>query len=105
MVGARAMVWIAETLSPCGRGFRQRSVQFRPVSSTRRPRSALPAFDFVSDAAEGAPVLSALSPGDNGRCAGDGAEDVEDGLHTHRVVRVVAERGGDRISCAWRAEG
>ena len=60
----------------------------RPVSSSFvqfRLRSALLAPDFVnfvSDAAEGAPVLCALPPRHDGRCAGDGAEDVEDGLHT-----------------------
>jgi hypothetical protein len=112
-VGARAIVWIAETLLLATEGFvdarpvsssfvegfvdapssfvqfrrrvRRRSVQFRPVSSSRRLRSALPAPDFVnfvSDAAKGAPVLCALPPRHDGRCAGDGAEDVEDGLHT-----------------------
>lgn len=87
-VGARAIVWIAETLLLATEGFvdvPSSFVQFRPVSSSRRLRSALPAPDFVnfvSDAAEGAPVLCALPPRDDGRCAGDGAEDVEDGLHT-----------------------
>ena len=98
-VGARAIVWIAGTLLLATEGFVDAPssfvqgfvdapssfVQFRPVSSSRRLRSALPAPDFVNfvgDAAKGAPVLCALPPRHDGRCAGDGAEDVEDGLHT-----------------------
>jgi hypothetical protein len=96
-VGARAIVWIAETLLLATEGFvdapssfvqfRRRAVQFRPVSSTRRPVSS----SFVEGSSTRRPVSSSfvIAPSEiSAPCA---------------RLRQLRQRRGQRCASALRA--